>query len=324
MLEFAKSGQVFCGRNSKRTYFYQVMVVFGLGFVQGVFFCSSSAQAAICFLPDCADKLLEFQGEEDETAKYCRDHGYTLFTNLVCSSYSKIERCSANNNYIKCNDYQWCIEHGYATTPDTCVVPKYPDEQCPNELRLYKDCKLDYERACLEEDEDYVSTCQDGWMLDKDELCSYSNMYGKCCNVCADYPYKESEIPKGYQKAESCLACGNVIKYKIELNDCAAQGFILCDKGGQIGTEVCWRGDEKWYKECCGYECELAACPAGTECRLEGCSNMYCIIGCSVNYTDYCVRPIEDCSLLGYTSTALLTVGIYFNGVRRRKVDLSV
>lgn len=304
MLEFAKSGQVFCGRNSKRTYFYQVMVVFGLGFVQGVFFCSSSAQAAICFLPDCADKILEFQGGDDETAKACRESGYELYSNLVCSEYSKIEYCPSNPNYIKCNDRKWCIENGYNVPPDTCNIPKYPDEKCPNNQPLYKSCVIDYERACNEEDEDYVSECEEGWKLDPSNLCSYSTQYGKCCNMCSDYPYEEDDIPRGYQKAGSCLACGNIIKYKTELNDCAGKGFIRCDHGGQIGTEVCWRGDEKWYKECCGYECDLESCPKGTECRLEGCSNLYCIIGCSVNYTDYCVRPIEDCSLLGYTSTA--------------------
>lgn len=234
MLGFLKSGQGIFDRKKANIHYYLnitnwriCMLIVVLEGAQVL-----PAHAAICFLPDCAEKVLEFQGGDDETAKACRESGYELYSNLVCSEYSKIEYCPSNPNYIKCNDRKWCIENGYNVPPDTCNIPKYPDEKCPNNQPLYKSCVIDYERACNEEDEDYVSECEEGWKLDPSNLCSYSTQYGKCCNMCSDYPYEEDEIPRGYQKAGSCLACGNIIKYKTELNDCAGKGFIRCDKGG--------------------------------------------------------------------------------------------
>ena len=255
MQEKKKSGPVCCGQNSRKLRFYRgvsyVALCLGIGGGLAGLELENSAQAAICFLPDCADKLEAFQGDANTSAQYCLDLGYVYYELGQCPPYYATEVCSGNDHYLKCDAAKWCEDNGYQLEVDDCVTPTYADEQCLNGLRFYKQCKVDYDKACHEEDADYVSECRDGWIFDSNELCSYSPLYGKCCNECADYPYEEDEIPQGYQKGESCQACGNVIKYKKELYDCAAEGFIRCDKGGQTGAEVCWSGNDKWYKECC-------------------------------------------------------------------------
>ena len=151
MLGFLKSGQGIFDRKKANIHYYLnitnwriCMLIVVLEGAQVL-----PAHAAICFLPDCAEKVLEFQGGDDETAKACRESGYELYSNLVCSEFSKIEYCPSNPNYIKCNDRKWCIENGYNVPPDTCNIPKYPDEKCPNNQPLYKSCVIDYERALV-------------------------------------------------------------------------------------------------------------------------------------------------------------------------------
>ena len=255
MQEKKKSGPVCCGQNLRKLRFYRgvsyVALCLGIGGGLGWLGLENMAQAAICFLPDCGDKILEFQGDANLSTQYCRDAGYTYYELGQCPPYYHQEVCPENSHYLKCDAQKWCEDNGYNTLPEECVVPQYADEQCLNGLNFYKQCKEDLARACSEENPDYVSECQEGWKLDDDELCSYSPLYGKCCNECEDYPYEEDEIPQGYQKGESCLACGDITKYTAKLKDCAGDGFIQCANGGKTGTEVCWRGDEKWYKECC-------------------------------------------------------------------------
>ena len=255
MQEKKKSGPVCCGQNLRKLRFYRgvsyVALCLGIGGGLGWLGLENMAQAAICFLPDCGDKILEFQGDANLSTQYCRNAGYTYYELGQCPPYYHQEVCPDNSHYLKCDAQKWCEDNGYNTLPEECVVPQYADEQCLNGLNFYKQCKEDLARACSEENPDYVSECQEGWTFEENEICTYSPLYGKCCNECEDYPYEEDEIPQGYQKGESCLACGDITKYKAELNDCAGDGFIQCANGGKIGTEVCWRGDEKWYKECC-------------------------------------------------------------------------
>lgn len=260
----------------------------------------NEAQAAICFLPDCMDKLEDLKGDPSVGPRLCRRVGYSYYPTGFCPAYQEQETCPHHSFYLKCDAALWCRNNGYTTTE--CTVPEYLDEQCPNGLNVYKGCKLDYERACEEENSNYVTECQDGWQLDPNYLCTYSPAYGLCCNICNVFPYLESDIPYGYVKDESCYACGGVNKYSIKPNPCT--GYQKCDDGPKSGSPSCQHGDETWYKECCGYECSLESCPHGTECRLEICSNRYCITGCSTNFTDYCIRPVEDCSSLGYVSTS--------------------
>ncbi len=343
MREKRKSGLFCCGQNLKKLRFYRgaMAVVSGLSLVGGLVLFSVVAQAAICFLPDCQDKPMQF---EPSGADECLAAGYESTSTKICHPNSNIERCPENSSYIKCNLRQWCLDNGYTIVPDDCQVPQYADAQCPNGEVLYFQCKEDLEKACLEEDNDYVSDCQDGWTLDDTELCSYSDLYGKCCNLCADYPYEADEIPQGYQTGGSCLACGNVTRYQKELNDCAAQGFIQCDKGGQTGTEVCWRGDEKWYKECCApcddypylesqipegyvkgdscdscdgmkYKVKEGECGSGYVWENDTCVKVSCDVGYVLNSDMTCTKTKED----GKTPIGVIS---YASGSTRLAINL--
>ena len=346
MREKKKSGLFCCGQNSKKLRFYRgaMAVVSGLSLVGGLVLFSVVAQAAICFLPDCQDKPMKF---EPSGVEQCLAAGYESTSSRICPPNSNIERCPENSSYIKCNLRQWCLDNGYTIVPDDCQVPQYADAQCPNGEVLYFQCKEDLEKACLEEDNDYVSDCQDGWTLDDTELCSYSDLYGKCCNLCADYPYEADEIPQGYQTGGSCLACGNVTRYQKELNDCAAQGFIQCDKGGQTGTEVCWRGDEKWYKECCApcddypylesqipegyvkgdscdscdgmkYKTKVGECASGYEWKDGAC--VACDETCSVGNILYSDYTCSSCNVSGKTAIGVIS---YASGSTRLAIQLN-
>lgn len=258
-----------------------------------------SAPAAICFLPDCVDSVkLEFSSEADG----CLAAGYQRIDSLICPSYSNIEYCPDNSSYIKCNSRQWCLDHGYTETE--CSIPEYLYSRCPNGEEIYLECRIDYERACKEENPVYVDVCPDGWKLDRSELCSYSEKYGECCNLCADYPYRDGDFDEdwGYVRGEGCESCGGEMRYKREIRPC--EGYQKCTVSPKSGTAECRHGSEVWYKECCAYDCGLAECPEGTDCDLEVCSNKYCIKGCLVNYTDYCKRPEINCWALGYTATS--------------------
>ena len=108
----------------------------------------------------------------DPNARMCRSDGYLPYGELTCSEFSYVEYCPEDASYTKCNNQKWCEDNGYRVLTEDCTVPEYADEQCPNGLELYKRCKADYEQACEEEDEGYVSECQEGGNLDKDALCS--------------------------------------------------------------------------------------------------------------------------------------------------------
>ena len=178
---------------------------------------------------------------------------------------------------------------------EDCTIPEYADEQCLNGLALYKRCKADYERACEEEDGDYVSECQDGWKLDSRQLCSYSDKFGICCNTCVGYDYTAANIPSGYIAGKSCQACGGVTKYQKEINSC--EGYRVCSEGGKTGAATCMHGSEKWYKECC------SACD----------DYPYTAMGIPVGYLkgDSC----ESCSGLKYkTKAGSCASGYVWNG----------
>ena len=255
MQEKKKSGPVCCGQNLRKLRFYRgvsyVALCLGIGGGLGWMGLGNNAYAAICFLPDCMDKMVEFKGDANTSTKFCTDNGYTYYELGQCPQYSIAEVCPSDSHYLKCDSTKWCTDNNYTTTADDCKAPKYADEQCPNGLKLYKQCKEDFTRACSEENHEYVSECLEGWQLDEENLCSYSPLYGICCNKCSDYPYEADEIPNGYQKAESCLACGDVTRYKKEPYNCANDGFKKCSNGPKTGSATCLSGTEVWYRECC-------------------------------------------------------------------------
>ena len=216
---------------------------------------SSISNAAICFLPDCNDeKPIEF---EDLSSMYCMTDGYVSVTELTCPEHNNVEYCPENSGYIKCNPQQWCLDNGYELTE--CYSPEYLTDQCPNGEFLYMFCTEDFFRACSELSGDYVLECAPGYEKSAGGECPYSDDYGKCCNKCEGFDYREQDVGQGYHLGESCEACGGVIMYKRIANECS--GYQSCPNGGRLGSTYCWHGDEKWYETCCENLCTLDACP---------------------------------------------------------------
>ena len=347
MRDFNKFGPFGCGRVKAALRFSlsvssAALMLGGMG--GGLLFVCGEAQAAICFLPDCVEKPV---GSSDPSGRICRSDGYLPNGEIVCSEFSYVEYCPEDASYLKCNNQKWCGDNGYTVLAEDCTIPEYADEQCPNGLALYKRCKADYKRACEEEDGDYVSECQDGWKLDDEELCSYSPLYGKCCNECLDYPYKADEIPSGYHQGKSCSSCDGV-RYQKELNDCAADGFIRCEKGGQTGTEVCLSGSEKWYKECCSecsdypyfeneipegyvkgdscdscdgmkYKTKVGACAEGYNWENNACV-VACKQTCDIGNILYSDSTCSSCKVSGKTPIGVVS---YAEGTKRLAINLT-
>ena len=80
------------------------------------------AQAAVCFLPDCADKLLEFKGDANISTKYCRDEGYVYYSDGRCPEYYATEVCPYDSHYLKCDATKWCTDNGYETKPENVLM----------------------------------------------------------------------------------------------------------------------------------------------------------------------------------------------------------
>ncbi len=261
-----------------------------------------STQAAICFLPDCKDKKMEFV---QTGADVCVSSGYYSILDVTCSQYSKTEFCPENTSYIKCDNVAWCQENGYNTTE--CSVPQYVSDQCPNGEALYRECVDDFARACSDLNSEYVLECEVGYTKSEGGECPYSSDYGKCCNLCEDFPYLASEIGQGYLLGDSCEACGEVTKYKRVVNPCA--GYMSCPEGGKTGASTCWHGEDKWYSECCSpceaYDYTIDTIPqgyvAGASC--DSCTGMKYMLAegrCAEGYewkNGSCVTCVASCAV---------------------------
>lgn len=171
------------------------------------------------------DKKLKFVPSGVES---CLAAGYESSSSRICPEYSNIEHCPENSslilNVICANGVLIML-----TWKRECDVPYYLDEKCPNGEELYKNCSVDYERSCQDLSEDYVAVCPDGFGRDETEVCPYSNLYAKCCNLCEGFDYEADEIPEGYVAGNSCFACGDVMKYEKEVNPCI--GYQRCPDG---------------------------------------------------------------------------------------------
>ena len=274
-----------------------VEIVSGVGRLWGLLgsrLVVGEAQAAICFLPDCMDKADQVPSG-NLSSRYCKDLGYVYYPLGQCPQFYARDVCPYDSYYLKCDAAQWCADNGYGVKESDCTIPEYADEQCPNGLEVFKECKADYGRACREENEDYVSSCSTGWKLDNRQLCSYSDKFGICCNTCVGYDYTAANIPSGYIAGKSCQACGGVTKYQKEISPC--EGYRVCSEGGKTGAATCMHGSEKWYKECC------SACD----------DYPYTAMGIPVGYLkgDSC----ESCSGLKYkTKAGSCASGYVWNG----------
>ena len=146
-------------------------------------FLPSSAFAGICFLPDCMDEDV-VQGDINmninEDTEYCEKEGYTYYSSGECPQYyAKIGTCSRDDHYLKCDAATWCKNNGYNT--QTCSLPSFVNEQCPNGQPYYKGCKEDRPRACREQG--YVNSCSPGRLYATSGRCPWDNSYGTCCSA---------------------------------------------------------------------------------------------------------------------------------------------
>ena len=259
------------------------------------------AQAAICFLPDCADKTVD--NVKDDSAEKCKAEGFESFQNRVCHQYSIIEFCPYNSNYIKCNNKEWCRINGYEQTE--CEEPYELFDKCPNGEEMYKECKLNMEDACMEEDPTYVSTCKAGWVIDPNDHCSLSDEFGHCCNTCPGFTTKEEIEAEGKVPVASCESCDGTLYIAGSDGYNACEGYFDCQDGCAPDAKTCVSNGVTKCDKCkrCEARCTYETCPPNMDCEYEACTWRYCILGCKVGYTYYCSSPINDCALLGYDKT---------------------
>ena len=263
---------------------------------------SFPAQAAICFLPDCGDKTTTPNTNKD--AQKCKDEGYESFQNRVCSQYSIIDFCPYNSDYIKCNNKQWCILNDYTKTE--CEKPYELTDKCLNGELMYRECKMNMEDACLEEDKTYTDTCPAGWVIDPNDHCSLSDEFGHCCNTCPGFTTKEEIEAAGKTPVASCDSCDGkkYIAATDGYNSC--EGYWDCQDGCAPDAKTCVSFGVTKCDKCkrCEAKCQNETCPEGAVCEYEACTWRYCDpTGCKVGYTYLCTLPeTTDCGALGYTT----------------------
>ena len=183
MRNFDKSEPFCCGRKTGSLCLNfgvsSLVLTIGLGLGLGAVV-PEAAQAAVCFLPDCARKFEKIEGGNINTAR-CKGMGYTYYETGQCPQYHVQDVCPFDSHYLKCNAEQWCKNNGYTIT--SCTIPQYVDTQCPNGKAFYKQCKTDNPRGCR--DTGYVNSCSSGRLYATSNRCPYDSSYGKCCTAAA-------------------------------------------------------------------------------------------------------------------------------------------
>ena len=250
----------------------------------------SGTQAAICFLPDCGDKTTTPNTNKD--AQKCIDEGYESFQNRVCSQYSIIDFCPYNSDYIKCNNKQWCILNDYTKTE--CEKPYELTDKCLNGELMYRECKMNMEDACLEEDKTYTDTCPAGGVIDPNVHCSLSDEFGHCCNTCPGFTTKEEIEAAGKTPVASCDSCDGkkYIAATDGYNSC--EGYWDCQDGCAPDAKTCVSFGVTKCDKCkrCEAKCQNETCPENAVCEYEACTWRYCDpTGCKVGYTNFCRKP---------------------------------
>ena len=200
-------------------------------------FLPSSASAGICFLPDCMDEDVvqgDFNMNLNEDTEYCESKGYTYYASGKCPQYQDvIGTCSRDEHYLKCDAAAWCKNNGYNT--QTCSLPSYPNEQCPNGQPYYKGCKEDRPRACREQG--YVNSCSPGRLYATSNRCPYDSSYGKCCTASPS-----SGCPSNYGVTCTGSASGT--------DACGYTCYRCCDDNCPSGTSKNYSGSVSTYTEC--------------------------------------------------------------------------
>ena len=251
-------------------------------------FLPSPAYSGICFLPDCDEKGIEFPDMNIDT-KYCEDKGYTYYPTGECPQYyAKVDQCSRDDHYLKCDAKTWCEQNGYNVT--SCSIPKYVDQPCPSYGSLYKQCKTDNDRACKELG--YTKTCPSGQKLKKDSgRCIYDSSYGTCCTPsgCPNY----TSLNYSSYGSNGTDGCEYTCYYTCNMN--CPSGTSTSNPGGcggstqnGCGTKTCYYP----YKACCTPSCSdtTSSCSCGSYTISDGCGGTCrrCESCCNSSSSNWC------------------------------------
>ena len=225
--------------------------VFAVAAAFSVLLPPSNAYGGICFLPDCMDEDVvqgDFNMNVNEDTEFCEKEGYTYYSSGECPQYyAKIGTCSRDDHYLKCDAAQWCKNNGYNT--QTCSLPSFVDEQCPNGQHYYKRCKEDRPRACREQG--YVNSCSPGRLYATSNRCPWDSSYGKCCTASPS-----SGCPSNYGVDCTGSASGT--------DACGYTCYRCCDDNCPSGTSKNYSGSVSTYTEC-GTACKRCKdCTSGS------------------------------------------------------------
>ncbi len=211
--------------------------VFAVAAAFSVLLPPSNAYGGICFLPDCMDEDVvqgDFNMNINEDTEYCEKEGYTYYASGKCPQYQDvIAVCSRDDHYLKCDAETWCKNNGYNT--QTCSLPSYLNEKCPNDYPLYKECKEDPGRACREAG--YVNSCSPGRLYANSNRCPWDSSYGKCCTAAPS-----SGCPSNHEVGCSGSASGT--------DACGYTCYKCCDDTCPAGTSKNYSGTYTSTTEC--------------------------------------------------------------------------
>ena len=266
--------------------------IFAVATAFAVFLPPSNASAGICFLPDCQDDEI-VQGDINmninSDTEYCEEKGYTYYSSGECPQYqAKVGTCSRDDHYLKCDAVTWCKNNGYNT--QTCSLPSFVNEQCPNGKPYYKGCKEDRPRACREQG--YVNSCSSGRLYKSTNRCPWDSSYGKCCTASPS-----TGCPSNYK-----VTCDSS-RGSSGTDTCGYTCYRCCDDNCPSGTSKNYSGSISTYTEC-GTACKRCkGCPSGTSTSYHGTFSSTSECGSCYKCSDTCSSGSKSSSCgSGYES----------------------